>query len=90
MAKKYNYYYQFLEPGNQFSPGVYRTDYPNGLMLGLSHRVWAQGPRGGVRIIHEDWRIPVSKRFGGGYKTTDPGAMKEFTFVKLSAQDYER
>ena len=89
VAKHYDYYYQFLPPGNQFSPGVYRTHYPNGLMYTLAHRIWTQGPRGGVRIIWEDCQIPLGKRFGGGYKTTDPVAMKEFTFVKLAAQDYE-
>lgn len=89
VARLYTYYYQFLEPGNQYSPGVYRTDYPNGSMTSTAHRVWAQGPRGGVRIIYEDWRIPVSRRFGGGYKTTDPGAMKQFAWIKLTAKDYQ-
>lgn len=89
MAKHYTYYYQFLPPGNQFSPGVYRTHYPNGLMYTLAHRVWIQGPRGGVRILWEDWQIPLGKRFGGGYKTTNTVAMKEFTFVKMSAKDHQ-
>lgn len=82
----YTYYYQFLEPGNQYRPGVYRTQYPNGLLLGCAHRTWVQGPRGGVQIIDEGWgATPI---FGSGYKTQDPVAMKEFAWVKLTAKSY--
>ena len=90
MAKDYTYYYQFLEPGNQYKPGVYRTNYPNGLLYSLAHRVWCQGPRGGVKIPWEDWHIPLAQRHGGGYKTTNARAMKEFVAVKLMARDYEQ
>ena len=88
VAKKYTYYYQFDEPGNQYSPGVYRTQYPNGLMLELATRVWTQGPLGGVRIIAEDYALPPERCFGHGYKTQDPKAMKEFAWVKLAAKNH--
>ena len=85
--QRYTYYYQFLEPGNQYSPGVYQTQYPNGLLYACGHRVWRQGARGGVRIISEEWDLAT--RFGHGYKTTDPEIMKEFAWIKLRAKPYE-
>ena len=86
--QRYTYYYQFLEPGNQYSPGVYKTQYPDGLLYACAHRVWTQGPRGGVKIISEDWEL--AEKHGGGYKTTDPKVMKEFAWIKLTAKPYER
>ena len=87
---KYTYYYQFEQPGNQYSPGVYRTTYPHGQLRSLATRSWVQGPKGGVQIVGEWWLLPHAKRLGSGYKTQDPRAMKEFTFVKLQAKDYGR
>jgi len=86
----YTYYYQFDEPGNQYSPGVYRTNYPDGRMLATASRIWAQGPKGGVQIVGEFWSMPRAKRLGHGYKTKDPRAMKEFAWVKLTAKDHGR
>ncbi len=82
------YYYQFLKPGNQYSPGVYTTQYPNGHLFTLAHRCWIQGPRGGVQIISEHPYIAKSKKIGTGYKTKDHNAMREFSWVKLSAKEY--
>ena len=51
-----------------------------------SHRVWCQGPRGGVKIVKDRITYP-----GGvyGYITTNKKAMKEFAWVKLSARPLE-
>ena len=52
-----------------------------------SHRVWCQGPRGGVKIVKD--RINY---YGGGvygYITTNKKAIKEFAWVKLSARPLE-
>lgn len=51
-----------------------------------SDRVWMQGPRGGVKIVKD--RINY---YGGvyGYITTNKKAMKEFTWIKLSARPLE-
>ena len=83
----YTYYYQFLDPND--SQGVYKTQYLSGRMRANASRTWKQGPKGGVQIIQEYWLMPSRERLGHGYKTTDPRAMKEFTFVKLQAKDYK-
>ena len=48
-----------------------------------SHRVWCQGPRGGVKIVKDKINY-----YGGvyGYITKNNKAMKEFAWVKLSAR----
>jgi hypothetical protein len=49
-----------------------------------SDRIWMQGPRGGVKIVKD--RINYYGGFGYGYITTNKKAMKEFTWIKLSAR----
>ena len=50
--------------------------------MSYSHRVWVQGPRGGVRIIKDR----SGTDFDYGYLTKNEKAMKEFMWVKLKAQ----
>ena len=72
----------------EFSKGViaipWRREYHTKIMrcISYSHRVWKQGPRGGVKII-KDKR--TSKNLFG-YVTKNDEAMKEFIWVKLKAQ----
>ena len=48
---------------------------------GRATRVWKQGPRGGVKIIKNDfWELQ------GKYVTKDEKMMQEFMWVKLQAQ----
>jgi len=56
----------------------------------LSHnsdRIWCQGPRGGVKIVKD--RINWYGGMYGGYVTNNQKAMKEFSWVKLSARPLE-
>ena len=55
-------------------------------LITLSHKVWRQGPKGGVKIIKdkENW----SRYFG--YVTTNEKIMKEFMWVKLQAQPFNK
>lgn len=80
------YYYEIGNSAHNFKPGIYHgsSEYPY-IPLAISHRVWAQGPRGGVRIIKEDW-TKIEKFFGTKYVTHNPEAMKEFMWVKLKAK----
>lgn len=48
--------------------------------ISYSHRVWVQGPRGGVKIIKD--RIGIDY----GYVTKNEELMKQFMWVKLQAQ----
>jgi hypothetical protein len=41
-----------------------------------------------VQIISEHPYIAKSKKIGTGYKTKDHNAMREFSWVKLSAKEY--
>ncbi len=84
------YYFEFCEPGNQFSPGVY-TDVDNRMhyrMFDRATRVWRQGCHGGVKIVREDWCL--DKKYGQKYVTKDEEAMKHFMWVKLQAQPYNK
>lgn len=56
-----------------------------------SDLIWCQGPKGGVRLVHESWDHTI-KGDGTlfrkhGYITTHPEAIKEFMWVKLRAKD---
>lgn len=72
----------------EFSKGVYaipyRREYHTKIFrcMSYSHRVWVQGPRGGVRIIKDR----SGTDFDYGYLTKNEKAMKEFMWVKLKAQ----
>lgn len=50
--------------------------------MSYSHRVWVQGPKGGVKIIKN--RLSNTNLYG--YVTKNEGLMKEFMWVKLQAQ----
>lgn len=71
----------------EFPKGVvyipYRREYSTKITrcVSYSHRVWKQGPKGGVSIIKD--------RSGTGYigyVTKNKEAMKQFLWVKLKAQ----
>lgn len=72
----------------EFSKGViaipWRREYHTKIMrcISYSHRVWKQGPRGGVKIIKDK---QTNKNLFG-YVTKNDEAMKEFMWVKLKAQ----
>lgn len=72
----------------EFSKGViaipWRREYHTKIMrcISYSHRVWKQGPRGGVKIIKDK---KTNKNLFG-YVTQNDEAMKEFIWVKLKAQ----
>ena len=51
-----------------------------------SNRIWCQGPRGGVKIVKDRISYPSGVY---GYITTNKKAMKEFTWIKLSARSLE-
>jgi len=90
MAEK-TFYYEFKEPGNQYSPGVYtNVGHRMGFrMYNLATRVWRQGSRGGVKIIKENLHFYDNvKSYGEMYVTKNEEAMKEFMWVKLQAQPY--
>ena len=94
MANRCMYYFELHQDRTDYidswKAGVYSTlgyvggytGWQNRLAIN-SDRVWCQGPRGGVKIVKD--RINY---YGGvyGYITTNKKAMKEFTWVKLSAR----
>lgn len=52
-----------------------------------SDLIWCQGIQGGVRLVHQDWRLFRSGNFRKiGYMTTNEEAMREFAWVKLRAK----
>lgn len=55
-----------------------------------SDYVWCQGPKGGVRLVYQNWDRAYETDFAcfkkQGYITNDPEAMKEFAWVKLRAR----
>lgn len=82
------FYFEFAEPGNQYSPGVYYTI--NRLAIApfdLATRVWRQGPKGGVKILKEDWT--KERFFGHRYVTKNEEAMREFMWLKLKARPFK-
>ena len=54
-----------------------------------SDYVWCQGPKGGVRLVHQNWDRAYETDFAcfkkQGYITNDPQAMSEFMWIKLKA-----
>ena len=70
----------------EFPKGVitipYRREYHTKIFrcTSYSHRVWTQGPRGGVKIIKDK----TDNNFG--YVTKNEELMKEFMWIKLKAQ----
>ena len=72
----------------EFPKGVYaipyRREYHTKVFrcISYSHRVWTQGPRGGVKIIKD--RSGTDYLYG--YVTKNEEIMKEFMWVKLKAR----
>lgn len=52
-------------------------------LITLSHTVWRQGPKGGVKFVKSRNYLCPS-----GYITTDEELMKKFMWVKLQAQPF--
>jgi hypothetical protein len=86
---KHTYYFEVRDHRGDVPDGVYscQADPMNfhTLILGyfqISHRVWRQGPRGGVKIIRDRGYdlYPIT------YITTNPKWMKKFAWVKLKAR----
>lgn len=54
-----------------------------------SDYVWCQGPKGGVRLVYQNWDLLYKTDFAHfkkqGYITNDPEAMAEFMWIKLKA-----
>ena len=97
MANLCTYYFEvpksYSDGIDTYEAGVYSAQGYTGGYVGWqsrlswnSHRVWCQGPRGGVKIVKDRITYP-----GGvyGYITTNKKAMKEFACVKLSARPLE-
>ncbi len=85
----YTYYCEIIEDyTHEFSKGVttipYKREYLTKIRrcMSYSHRVWVQGPKGGVKIIKN--RLSNTNLYG--YVTKNEGLMKEFMWVKLQAQ----
>ena len=91
------YYFELLENRNDgiesWKAGVYSAVGYMGAWYGgqgrlsmNSDKIWCQGPRGGVKIVKDRIEYP---RGMYGYVTHNEKAMKEFTWVKLSARPLE-
>jgi len=85
----HTYYFEVKDHRGDVPDGVYscQADPMNfhHLQLGyfqISHRVWRQGPRGGVKIVRDRGYdlYPIT------YITTNPKWMKKFAWVKLKAK----
>ena len=88
-----------LDPSSSVKPwpaGTYSAQgYMNGLtgwqnrLQWFSHRVWRQGPNGGVKIIKNKnylhWSRSANKE-RMGYVTNNDQLMKEFAWIKLKAK----
>ncbi len=94
MANRCTYYFEVLKTYHDgidgFKAGVYSAQGYVGGYLGWqsrlahnSHRIWMQGPRGGIKIVKDRLTYP-----GGvyGYVTKNAKSMKEFAWIKLSAR----
>lgn len=75
-----NYTWEFPK-GIVFIPS--RKEYSTKITrcMSYSHKVWKQGPRGGVKVIKD--RMSTDLR---GYVTKNEEVMKQFMWVKLQAQ----
>ena len=86
------YYYEYFEPHRVF----YNINWAKGYLNNYQFdRVWCQGPQGGVRIVSENWMSQVYEKnqktyYGQKYVTRNEKAMKEFAWVKLIAQPFEK
>lgn len=87
MGKTVYYFEIFGSYTPEFPMGVVaipdRKEYRTKLSrcMSYSHRVWVQGPRGGVKVIKDRHGTDFY-----GYVTKNEKAMKEFVWVKLKAQ----
>ena len=99
MAKinRCTYYFELLKNRsdgiNSWKAGAYSAAGYMGAWYGgqgrlsmNSDRIWCQGPKGGVKIVKDRIGYPVGMY---GYITNNKTAMKQFTWVKLSAQPLE-
>ena len=85
------YYYEHFEP-HKVLYTINRFRFGNNYAY---DRIWCQGSQGGVRIVSENFMndkyINGEKKFyGRKYVTRNEGAMREFAWVKLSAQPYTK
>lgn len=89
---RYTYYCEVQHLKVGLSPGVYKVVADKSIndrwfpqlnwAIGLSDRVWKQGPKGGVKIVKDrGWPYPL------GYITSNGPWMKKFTWVKLRAKE---
>ena len=99
MANQCTYYFEvskdYTDYIDSYAAGVYSDAGYMGAWYGgqsrlamNSDRIWCQGPRGGVKVVKD--RINY---YGGGvyeYITNNEKAMKEFSWVKLSARRLPR
>ena len=98
MANRCMYYFELHQDRTDYidswKAGVYSTlgyvggytGWQNRLAIN-SDRVWCQGPRGGVKIVKD--RINYYGYGAYGYITNNKKAMKECTWIKLSARPLE-
>jgi hypothetical protein len=88
MAKN-TYYFEVRDHRGNVPDGVYSCQaewfrlLPHQLgYFEISHRVWRQGPRGGVKIVqNRGYNL-----YPTGYITTNPKWMQKFAWVKLQAR----
>ena len=88
------YYYEFFKEHREGFK-VYESDRFQYRLWHHADRIWKQGKMGGVKIIQENWMSPAyesktKKRYGHKYMTKNEDAMREFAWVKLSAQQYTK
>lgn len=86
------YYYEFFN-GNSEGSGVYESTRFEYRLYRTCDRMWRQGKQGGVKIINESWWSGAysdgsKKHYGSKYMTKNEDAMREFAWVKLTAQKY--
>lgn len=89
---EYTYYCE-VNIDREIKKGVYSFTAARGThryfdynrLITLSHTVWRQGPKGGVKFVK-------SRNFASpsGYITTNEKLMKKFMWVKLQAQSYTK
>ena len=86
-------YYCEVNIDREIEKGVYSFTAARGThryfdynrLITLSHTVWRQGPKGGVKFVK-------SRNFDApsGYITTNEKLMKKFMWVKLQAQPFNK
>jgi hypothetical protein len=83
------YYFEVKDHPGDVPNGVYscQSDVAHMSLIHLgyfqiSHRVWRQGPRGGVKIVRDrGWDL-----YSTTYITNNPKWMQKFAWVKLKAR----